>query len=373
MAKIAAGGGYLRFEEFMEFALYAPGLGYYSGGARKLGKDGDFTTAPEVSALFGACLAVQCAEVLDGLQAPHCLEAPVMMEIGAGTGRLALDVLTRLESLGRMPASYWILDNSADLKDRQRALIERQAPHLLNRIAWLDAPPEQEFAGVIIANEVLDALPVARFRWSPGAVEEFGVTAAQDGFAWTTRPAPPAMAAACEELSSAAGGWDEGYISEYCPRLGAWTRAVTHKLTKGAVFWSDYGLPRAQYYLAERHEGTLLCHHRHRAHDDPFALPGLSDITAWVDFTSLAEAAGEAGFEVAGFTTQSHFLAASGIDSEMQRLAAGSEAGFARLASQARQLMMPGEMGERFKVMAWLRGIDLELRGMSLVDLRHSL
>jgi SAM-dependent MidA family methyltransferase len=366
-ARIAAAGGYLSFEQFMEFALYAPGLGYYSGGAQKLGADGDFTTAPELSALFGACVAVQCAEVCARLQ------RPVLLEIGAGTGRLALDVLTRLESLGCLPAEYLILDNSADLRERQRRLLEQRAAHLLARVQWLDAPPEAAFEGVILANEVLDALPVARFRWHPRAVLELGVTSEQDGFAWSTRAASAAMSAACEGLAGAAGGWDEGYVSEYCPRLDAWTQAVTGKLERGAVLWFDYGLPRAQYYLAERHEGTLLCHFRHRAHDDLLALPGLQDITAWVDFTALAEASDAAGFELAGFTTQAHFLAATGIDAEMQRLAAGSDASHARLAGQARQLMLPGEMGERFKVMAWLRGMDLELRGMSLVDLRHSL
>jgi len=367
MAQIAAGGGYMSFEKFMDFALYAPGLGYYSGGARKLGRDGDFTTAPEVSTLFGACVAVQCAQVLRGIEAPVC------MEIGAGTGRLALDVLTRLESLGQLPVRYFILDNSADLRDRQRSLFERDAPHLLERVQWLDAPPESDFEGAIVANEVLDALPVARFRWRSDAVEELGVVAEGDKFAWGARAPAPAMAAVCEALRCAADGWDEGYISEYCPRLGAWTRAVTQRLRRGAVFWFDYGLPRAQYYFAQRYEGTLLCHYRHRAHDDPFLYPGLSDITAWVDFTALAEASRAAGFELAGFTTQAHFLAAAGIDHEMQRLAAGDAGAFARRASEARQLMLPGEMGERFKVMAWLRGMDLELRGMSLVDLQHSL
>jgi SAM-dependent MidA family methyltransferase len=296
-----------------------------------------------------------------------------LMEIGAGTGRLALDVLTRLESLGRIPSRYLILESSADLRDRQRRLFEERAPHLLDRLRWLDAPPQEEFEGIILANEVLDALPVARFRWHAEAVEELGVACQQHNFVWSARAATSAMMAACQELADAAGGWDEGYVSEYCPRLAAWTQAVTHSLKRGAVLWFDYGLPRAQYYLAERHEGTLLCHYRHRAHDDLLALPGLQDITAWVDFTALAEASSVCDFELAGFTTQAHFLAATGIDSEMHRLAAGSDAAFARLATQARQLMLPGEMGERFKVMAWLRGIDMELRGMSLFDLRHSL
>jgi SAM-dependent MidA family methyltransferase len=375
-SQIEAGGGYLSFERFMELALYAPGLGYYSGGALKLGEDGDFTTAPEVSALFGACVAVQCAEVFDGVGCgieAGSIETPVLMEIGAGTGRLALQLLTRLEELERLPPHYWILETSADLRERQRALFERRAPHLAHLLTWLDAPPERSFDGVILANEVLDALPVARFRWRPDGVEELGVTMQHGGFAWSARAASPTMAAACEALRRAGGGWDEGYVSEYCPRLGAWTRAVTLRLRRGAVFWFDYGLPRAQYYFAERHEGTLLCHHRHRAHGDPFAHPGLQDITAWVDFTALAEASDEAGFELAGFTTQAHFLAANGIDVEMRNLARGDEARFAVLANQARRLMLPGEMGERFKVMAWQRGLSSELSGMSLVDLRHSL
>jgi SAM-dependent MidA family methyltransferase len=372
--QIDAGGGFLSFERFMDYALYAPGLGYYSGGAQKLGKDGDFTTAPEISRLFGACVAVQCAEVMAGIA------QPVVLEIGAGTGRLAVDVLTRLESLGVLPARYLILESSADLRDRQQRLVGLCVPHLKPRVQWLDTPPADDFEGVIIANEVLDALPVARFRWHAGAgacagaLEELGVVSGAQGFAWGARPAGAAMSSAVADLrSSAALDWEDGYESEYCPRLKAWTHAVTAKLARGCVLWFDYGLPRAQYYFPQRHQGTLLCHYRHRAHDDPFLHPGLQDITAWVDFTSLAEASQAAGFELAGFTTQAHFLAATGIEHEMQRLAADDAARFARLASEARQLMLPGEMGERFKVMAWLRGIEMELRGLSFVDLRHSL
>jgi SAM-dependent MidA family methyltransferase len=208
-------------------------------------------------------------------------------------------------------------------------------------------------------------LPVARFRWHPSAVEELGVeiregtrvatrVAASGGtsadahaleFVWGARPANAAMRDICRELAEAGGPWDDGYVSEYCPRLGAWTHAVTQSLRKGAVLWFDYGLPRAQYYLPERHEGTLVCHFRHRLSDDPFANLGLQDISAWVDFTRVAEASSESG------------------DANQ----------FARLANQARQLMMPGEMGERFKAMAWLRGLEMPLSGFALQDLRHSL
>jgi SAM-dependent MidA family methyltransferase len=366
-SRIKAAGGWLSFERFMELALYAPGLGYYSGGAQKLGRGGDFTTAPEVSPLFGACVASQCAEVLRGLG------TGTILEIGAGSGRLAADVLARLEALAVSPERYWILEISADLRRRQHEYLEKRLPHLLDRVRWLERPPEEPFEGLILANEVLDALPVARFRWHANAAEEMGVAILEKEFAWAARPADAAMTKICRQLSSASGGWDDGYASEYCARIGAWTRAVTQSLRRGAVLWFDYGLPRAQYYLPERHEGTLLCHFRHRLSHDPFANIGLQDITAWVDFTRVAEASREAGFELAGFTTQAHFLAGLNIDQEMRRAAGGDENLHARLANQARQLMLPGEMGERFKAMAWLRGLDMPLSGFTLLDLRHSL
>jgi SAM-dependent MidA family methyltransferase len=365
--QIAAAGGWLSFERFMELVLYAPGLGYYSGGAQKLGNDGDFTTAPEVSSLFGRCVAVQCAEVL------RALHAPSILEIGAGSGRLAADMLARLQDLGQLPENYWILEVSGDLRQRQRALLEERLPHLLPLVAWLDRPPGEPFDGIVLANEVLDALPVARFRWDASGVEELGVGIDQQNFAWVARPATPAMAQACNRLSAAGGGWDAGYVSEFCPRILAWTRAVTRSLRTGAALWFDYGLPRAEYYLPERHDGTLVCHYRHRVSGDPFVNIGLQDITAWVDFTSLAEASREAGVELAGFTTQAHFLAGVGIDREMRLAAGDDENRFARLAHQARQLMLPGEMGERFKAMAWLRGLDMPLSGFELLDLRHTL
>jgi SAM-dependent MidA family methyltransferase len=363
---INAAGGWLSFEQFMELALYAPGLGYYSGGATKLGPGGDFTTAPEVSGLFSACVAVQCAEILPSL------DSASIMEIGAGSGRMAADILARLESLGQLPRDYRILEVSADLRERQQRLINKRLPHLYERVCWLDRPPEQPFEGIILANEVLDALPVARFRWQATAVEELGVIDEGGQFGWAARAASSAMARSCRELA-AVGGWDDGYVSEYCPRLPAWILGVTQSLRRGALFCFDYGLPRAQYYLAERHEGTLVCHFHHQLSGDPFAHIGLQDITAWVDFTRVAEACSAADFELAGFTTQAHFLAASGIDREMQIAAGADENSYARLANQARQLMRPGEMGERFKVMACLRGVELPLTGFSLLDLRHTL
>jgi SAM-dependent MidA family methyltransferase len=359
--------GWISFERYMDLALYAPGLGYYSAGARKFGAGGDFVTAPEVSRLFGACVAEQCREVL------RETDQGAILEIGAGTGRLAVDVLSRLESVDSLPRRYLILEVSADLRERQRDLIARRLPHLLPRIEWLDGPPTACFDGVILANEVLDALPIVRFRWHSSDCEELGVTLCGDRLVWVGRPASDAVTTACRRLAATAGGWEDGYVSEYCPRLEAWAHTMVSSLRRGAALWFDYGLPRAQYYLAERHEGTLRCHFRQHAFDDPLRHPGLEDISAWVDFTALAEASTSAGFELAGFTTQAFFLAALGIDREMHALACGDDTAFARLAAEARQLLMPGAMGECFKAMAWTRGLERELSGFALQDLRHTL
>jgi len=365
--EIAASGGWIGFERYMEIALYAPGLGYYSAGARKLGPGGDFTTAPEISSLFGACVAQQCADVLRDLGGAS------IMEIDAGSGRLAADILSRLEALVRLPKRYLILDVSADLRDRQHRTLRERVPHLVPLVQWLTIPPTESFDGVILANEVLDALPVSRIRWNGTHFEELGVAIRHDRFAWAPRPASGATAAACAALAAAGGGWEGGYVTEYCPRLKAWSAEVIRGLGSGVALWFDYGLPRSQYYFPERREGTLMCHFGHRAHDDPFLHPGLQDISAWVDFTALAEACRPAGCELAGFTTQAYFLAGLGIDREMQDLAGPDANRYARLANQARRLMLPGEMGERFKAMAWSRKMDLPLRGFSLQDLRHTL
>ena len=360
-------GGWLSFEQFMDLALYAPGLGYYSAGARKLGPGGDFTTAPEISRLFGGCVARQCAQVLGALGGGS------LLEIGAGSGRLAVDVLRRMETLGALPDEYCILEISADLRERQRHLIALELPHLHQRVRWLDAPPDRGFRGAIIANEVLDALPVARFSWWPDRVEEWGVGVDGEQFIWTSRPAEARLQSAVGEIAATNRDWQGGYRSELCLRMRDWTASVTQCLDAGVVLWLDYGLPRAHYYLAERHEGTLIGHFRQRAVEDVLANPGLQDITAWVDFTELAHSGDSAGFDVVGFTTQALFLAGVGVEQEMQFLGGGEDAAAARLAGQARKLLMPGEMGERFKVMAWARNVDLDLHGFSIRNFLHSL
>jgi SAM-dependent MidA family methyltransferase len=368
-AEIDAAGGWIGFRRYMELALYAPGLGYYSAGAHKLGPGGDFTTAPELSRLFGGCIAGQCAEIL------RALGRGSILEIGAGSGRLAADVLARLDALGCLPERYLVLEISADLRARQRRSIAEAVPHLARRVDWLDAPPDVAFDGIVLANEVLDALPVTRFRWQSGEAgcEELGVVREGLRFEWAARPGSPTLAAECARLARAGGGWDAGYTSEYCEQLEAWAAAVTASHRTGLALWIDYGLPRRHYYFPERRDGTLICHFRQRALADPFLAPGLLDITAWVDFTRLAEASVASGYRLAGYTTQAHFLAGLAIDAEMQHLAANDPTRFARLASEARTLLLPGEMGERFKAMAWLRGMDAELPAFKVQDLRHSL
>lgn len=368
-AEIDAAGGWIGFDRYMELALYEPGLGYYSAGAHKLGPGGDFTTAPEVSRLFGGCVARQCAEILGALGRGSILE------IGAGSGRLAADVLSRLDALGCVPERYLVLEISADLRERQRRSVADAVPHLARRVEWLDAPPQVAFDGVVLANEVLDALPVTRFRWQPqtGGCEEMGVTREGLRLDWAARAGSDALAAECALLAQAGGGWEPGYTSEYCERLAAWTAAVTQSHRAGLALWIDYGLPRRHYYFPERRDGTLICHFRQHAMFDPFVAPGLLDISAWVDFTRLAQAGSDCGYTLAGYTTQAHFLAGLSIEGEMHHLAGADPARFARLANEARTLLLPGEMGERFKAMAWLRGMESPLPAFQVQDLRHTL
>ncbi len=357
-AEIETAAGGISFERYMELALYAPGLGYYSAGARKFGAAGDFVTAPEVSPLFARCLARQCAEVLTALGS-GCI-----LELGAGSGVMAADLLAELERFGRPPERYLILEVSAELRERQQALLATHMPQWRDRITWLERLP-QAFRGVILGNEVLDALPVERFRRGAKGFEQFVVVENGDGFAWDTRSAPAPlqrMLAALE--ASLPGGFLPGYISEICPRLPAFVASLGDTLAHGALLLLDYGYPRAGYYHADRAMGTLLCHYRQHAHDDPFRFAGLQDITAHVDFTATAEAALTAGLELVGYTTQAHFLLALGI---------AAEAGDWQQAREVKLLTLPQEMGERFKAIAFTRALGVPLQGFALRDLAHTL
>jgi len=368
-AQLAAAGGWLSFERFMELALYAPGLGYYSAGSVKIGVGGDFVTAPEVSDLFNRCVARQCAEILTATGGE-------ILELGAGTGRMAATVLTALAAQGVLPQRYAILEVSADLAARQRARLAQLPPQLRERVVWLERLPETPLRGVMLANEVADALPCRRFTWRDGAVRELGVALAAAGedvaFRDQSVAADAALVRACEGLlASLEGGLPEGYVSEVCLRVEPWVATLGKCLERGALLLSDYGLPRRHYYHRQRIAGTLRCHFKQRAHDDPYINLGLQDITAWVDFTRVAEAALAADLTVSGFATQTAFLLASGLDGFVAEAADGVER--ARLAGEARRLLMPEEMGEAFKFMALTRGYDSALSGFALQDLRHLL
>jgi len=375
--QILAAGGWISFAEYMDLALYAPGLGYYSAGAHKLGMDGDFVTAPEISPLFSRCLASQCAEVLAELN------NSVVLELGAGSGVMAADMLLEFERLQCLPVEYLVLETSADLRARQSALLHERVPHLVSRVRWLDGMPEQPIRGVIVANEVVDALPVERFAINHDGLAELGVVIQADELVEEMRPASGALRTSLELLQSESGLLTEpGYISELSLRLPAWVATLNDWLQEGVVLLFDYGFSRREYYLPERSSGTLRCYYRHRAHEDPFVWPGLQDITAWVDFSYLAEAAQAVGLEVAGYTTQAQFLLAAGLDEQVvieterntdAAAAQGEQQKQIELAHALRQLILPGEMGESIKVMALCKGNVSAPGALAGRDMRSSL
>ncbi|MBT8040514.1 MAG: SAM-dependent methyltransferase [Gammaproteobacteria bacterium] len=359
--------GPMPFSRYMEMALYEPGLGYYSAGLHKLGKEGDFTTAPELGGLFAACMARQCAEIGEELGTFEILE------VGAGTGRLAAAILGGMNPEGG-PARYRILERSADLRAVQRETIAERVADGLERVEWLDQPPDRDWQGVLIANEVIDALAAERFEVHGGAVRQLCVRESGEGFDWATRPAPTVLETAVRNLESDLDkAFKHEYRSELHLQLAPWLSAITVRMTRGLALFVDYGYPRSEYYLHERSDGTLMCHYRHRAHADPFFWPGLQDITAWVDFTALAEAADACGLEVEGYTTQAMFLTGCGLEAVLQERAATADDGGLALGAEARQLLMPGMMGERFQVMGLGRGLERMPSGFSLVDLRFRL
>lgn len=365
-AEMEASGGRVSFARFMELALYTPGLGYYSAGSHKLGREGDFVTAPEISPLFGRCLARQCAQVLS------LLGSGDVLELGAGTGKLAVDLLGELRELGTLPQRYLILEVSADLRERQRQLIEQRLPALEDRVHWLDRLPEAGFRGVVLANEVMDALPAQRFRIEQQGLSEYGVAWEDGRFVWRYYAAGAVLAGAVAELLQALPHpLAPGYSSEIHLMLGPWIRSLGAMLEAGLVLLVDYGFPRREYYHPQRSEGTLMCHYRHRSHSDPLILIGLQDITAHVDFTAVAKHADAAGLKVAGYTSQGKFLIASGLLALDPR-AADTHAQL-RWAAEVKTLTLESEMGELFKVMALTRGLHQPLLGFAGVDQRGRL
>jgi len=344
-AEIERAGGWLDFARYMERALFAPGLGYYSGGSTKLGAAGDFITAPELGRSFGRALALTLDAELAALGANDVLE------LGAGSGALAAQVLDSFAKLGR-DVRYSILEPSAELRERQRRAL---AP-FGSRVQWLDTLPEGSWRGAVVANEVLDALPVTPFTIDGGEPRALGVVAGAGGFAWGEGRAKPEFTVAVRALERALGHpLPHGYRSELCLALPAWFRALGASLARGSLLLVDYGLVRSDYYHEQRAGGTLVCHYRHRAHTDPFLYPGLQDITAWVDFSACADAASAAGFDVAGFTTQGQYLL-SVLAALPPELAV--DLGSPREQSALKTMILPGEMGERFKVLLLRKGVS---------------
>lgn len=376
LAEIEQSGGSISFARYMEMALYEPGLGYYAAGSQKFGKAGDFITAPELSPLFAKCLARQCQQVLETMQ------EGVVFEFGAGSGVLAADLLHELEGLSCLPEKYLILEVSPELRVRQHETLQEKIPHLLDRVQWLDRMPEQAIRGVVIANEVLDAMPVQRFRVErSGAsvcVQQIRIrkSSKEEGspFEWCYVSADAAINARVENIQQdCALEFPGGYESELQMAYEPWLQTLFDHFSSGAVFLIDYGYPGCEYYLQERYRGTLMCHYRHRAHADPLILTGLQDITAYVDFTAVAEAALEAGFEVSGFTPQAHFLLGCGLDELISTVDPEETQKYLEVSQQAKTLTLPSEMGERFKVLGLTKELDIVLRGFSLQDHRHRL
>ena len=345
-AELAAHGNWISFARYMELALHEPGLGYYAGGARKLGAGGDFVTAPELSPIFGRTLARQVRELLQPGEA--------ILEFGAGSGALAEAVLSEIPG-----AQYQILETSAELKQRQQQRLGGKAQ-------WLDHLP-REFRGVMIANEVVDAMPVHAMAWTNAGTMERGVCANEGQLAWSERPASASLAKHAGELEVAlpASGRYESELNLF-GRL--WMRSLGRVLARGAILVIDYGFPAREYYHPQRSMGTLACHYRHRTHGDPFYLPGLQDITAHVDFSALGRAARDVDLEVLGFANQAQFLVNCGITELLGAEDPSDAKRYLPLTAAAQKLLSPSEMGELFKVLAVGKGVEAPLAGFAHGD-----
>ncbi|WP_132998775.1 class I SAM-dependent methyltransferase [Luteimonas arsenica] len=360
-AVIADAGGAIPFSRFMELALYAPGLGYYSAGSTKFGRAGDFVTAPELGSLFAECVAEALAPPLRQVG-----DRATFVEIGGGSGAFAEAAIRHLAALDAMPACYAILEPSADLRERQRERLRERLPAALNaRVEWLDRPlGEDDWSGVLFANEVIDALPTPRFVIRGGEVMEEGVASAADGgFTVVEVPSDALMTAAVRHVERERGeAFPEGYRSELLPQLPYWIQAVMGRMQAGAMLFIDYGYPRREYYARTRDRGTLRAFHRHHVVDDVFARVGLQDITASVDFTALAEAGTGAGFDFAGYCSQAAFLLGNGLEQRLaaQEAIASTETARFALRREVQQLTLPTAMGERFQAMGFERGVPFE-------------
>ena len=363
--EIQLAGGLIDFAHFMNLALYAPGLGYYTAGTHKLGRSGDFVTAPEISPLFAKCLAKQFQAIL------ITLDKKDILEFGAGSGIFAKDLLLELEQLNSLPQHYYILEVSAELRDRQLRRFAAECPQFLSRIIWLDSLPKTPFTGIIFANEVLDAMPVHRFEWSENKIKECCVAWENKQFIWQNQTPSAALqervAAILQECVL-----PDFYRSEVSLMQGAWIHSIADILQQGVLFLVDYGYGRHEYYHPERQDGTLTCFYQHHHHHNPFTLIGLQDITAHVDFTYVAESADQAGLQVVGFTSQAAFLLACGL-LEISELSSHHEIDKYTNNQAIKTLTLPSQMGEIVKVMALGKQVEIPLSGFALQDRRGNL
>ena len=364
--EINKAGGWIDFAHYMHLALYAPGLGYYSAGLQKFGEQGDFITSPEVSPLFAQSLANPVAKLLAEL--PDA----VVMEFGAGSGKLAAELLQALHEVKQLPEAYYIVELSADLQQRQRQTLEMLVPDLLPRVKWLNQLPETQSNLVVIANEVLDAMPVTRFAIQDDQVMQQGVEVNNGELCLSYR-------VATEEVKQQVDGLDivtiknNEYCSEVNQNIAPWLKSLSGIIRQGAIYLIDYGYTRSEYYAVERDMGTLIGYYRHRSLDEPLWYPGLQDLTAFVDFTAVAEAAVENGLDVDGFTSQGNFLINCGLAELVENRQTETEAEYFKLVQQMKTLSLPGEMGERFKVIGLSKGLDKNIPGFEMRDLRYSL
>jgi len=347
--QIDAGGGMISMAEFMQHALYAPGLGYYTAGNTKFGEHGDFVTAPEISPLFGRVLAGQCRPAINELNGS-------ILELGAGSGLLAVSMLKKLAELDSLPERYLILEVSPELCERQQSRIAQEIPELASIVEWIGAFPAN-FTGAIVANEVLDALPVERFVRTDDGVLQLCVGYQDGSFVYrTTNAAKPLQQAVISLEEKIGNRFAAGYVSEVSLGLDFWLEGLLRALDEGLVFLFDYGVSRREYYAAEREQGWLRCHFRHYAHNEPLIYPGIQDITAWVDFTAVAEAAFENGADIAGFVTQALFLMNAGLENELTGFESMPQAEQIELSRQVKLLTLPSEMGENFKCIGLRKG-----------------
>lgn len=360
---IQQAGGWISFDQWMAQALYTPGLGYYSS-LHGLGESGDFITAPEISPLYSRVVARQIAPILFGL------EFPEILEFGAGSGVMAAEIMLELESQQQLPEKYNILEVSGGLRSRQQTLLNERIPHLIERINWLETMPESPFQGVVVANEVMDAIPVERFTIHNGEPVVLGVSI--DGEGELTLEKHPEHKSITPPPGVMLEHLGEGYTSEIRPGLQPWIASISDQLQQGVILLIDYGYSRSEYYRPERNSGTLSCFYRHHKHEDALALPGLQDITAHVDFTAVAEAADESGLDVAGYTTQAYFLLGGGITQLAEEESLDDLQVRIEISRAIQQLTMPAQMGEVVKVMALTRGVELP-DTFTIHDQRHTL